>query len=33
MNDRLKETKDLFRKLIRDHKCVFYAVDKINKNK
>ena len=31
MNDRLKQTKKLFRKLIRDDKSVFYAVNRINK--
>lgn len=31
MDDRLKQTRNLFRKLIRDNKSVFYAVDSINK--
>lgn len=31
MDDRLKQTRKLFRKLIRDNKSVFYAVDRINK--
>lgn len=31
MDDRLKQTRNLFRKLIRDNKSVFYAVDRISK--
>ena len=29
--DKVKQTKNLFRKLIKDEKSVFYAVDRINR--